>query len=386
MPNQQGLLAQDACILAYHGLVVDKTGTAMPCCQYAAGRAPPKVGWDEHRRYFETIRQVMHADWREGRSHDACAKCYREESLGSQSLRVHANRWYGRRYHLDENSAVYHLELRLGNTCNLKCIMCWPGASSAVAWERHQHQDQFREIGLVATDLERQVSWWQEPAFRSWFQTVAPNLRHLHFTGGEPFLIPEVIDFVQMALALSPGLEIGFNTNLTVWPEPLIQSLATAHRLSLAVSLEGVDRMNDYIRFPSAWKDIHGNLLKMLEYLPRAQISINHTLQHASAYSLPALAEYAHAHGIPMNLNVVQGHPDLSWNSVPPADLAILADWADATTQLSPANRDFVRNLISQTMFDYDLYSQFRSYISVLDRIRGTCWDETFNPSLVDSA
>lgn len=386
MPGHAGLLSGDGCILAYHGMVVDKSGTLMPCCQYAAGRQPPRVSWDQPRQYFEIIRQAMHQDWQEGRSHGACAKCHKEESLGAQSLREHANRWYGRRYQLEEHAAVYHLELRLGNVCNLKCIMCWPGASSAVAWERHHHQDQFRTLGLAQVTLDRMPEWWQEPQFKSWFSTVVRDVRHLHFTGGEPFLIPEVVDFVQMAVSLSPGLEIGFNTNLTVWPERLMQILGAAGRLSFAVSMEGVDTMNDYVRFPSDWKHIHENFMKMLDHFPRAQITINHTIQHASVYSLPALVQYSHEHGIPINFNMVQGHPDLSWNSVPPKDLATMADWIDKTSWLSTPNRNLLQNLVSQTKFDLALYQQFREYIAVLDRIRGTSWDDTFNPSTVDIA
>ena len=63
-----------------------------------------------------------------------------------------------------------------------------------------------------------------------------------------------------------------------------------------------------------------------------------------------------------------------------------MADWIDKTSWLSTPNRNLLQNLVSQTKFDLALYQQFREYIAVLDRIRGTSWDDTFNPSTVDIA
>lgn len=380
IPPQFEVLPKAGCILAYHGLVVDKQGTVMPCCQYGAGDDPSLIPWQDGARYHQTIRQTMHHDMIKERPHKACTKCYAEESLGGRSLRLHANAAYGDRYQLSADPAIYHLEIRAGNTCNLKCMMCWPGASSAIAAERYHYRDRFTAIGLHVDHPAPMQAWWQDQDFRSWFARVVPDVQHLHFTGGEPFLIPDIVDLINVAVMLSPEIEIGFNTNLTLLTPDLMHSLRSVKRLSLAVSIEGVGAMNDYIRFPSIWSDIHENLQVCRKEFPHAQITCNHTLQHASVYGLPALIMYCDENDLSLNFNLVQGNPNLSWDSVPPKDLEKFRYWTE-DHDMQPHYKDFLQKHCANTYFDRTKYEGFRRYVELLDTIRGTSWDDTFHPS-----
>ena len=75
---------------------------------------------------------------------------------------------------------------------------------------------------------------------------------HLAFTGGEPFLRPDVLDLAREAVEL--GLRVSFNTNGTLVDERLAREL---RRLDAFVflSLDGADReVCDAIRGPGAWR------------------------------------------------------------------------------------------------------------------------------------
>lgn len=379
---QFDILPQGGCIMAFHGLTVDKKGTIMPCCQYGAGDAPSLIPWQQSDRYHQIVRQNMLDDMIKNQPHKACAKCYAEESLGGHSLRLHANKSYGDRYQMRADAPIYHLEIRAGNVCNLKCMMCWPGASSAIAAERYHHRDRFTAIGLQVEDPAPTQAWWQDPHFKSWFTRVVTDVQHLHFTGGEPFLIPDIVDLISVAVALSPDIEIGFNTNLTLLTADLMHSLRSVKRLSLAVSLEGVGAANDYIRFPSTWADIHDNLQICRREFPHAQITCNHTLQHASVYGLPALIMYCDENDLSINFNLVQGNPNLSWQSVPPPDLERFRYWIERN-DMQPHYKDFLQKHCATINFDRAKYHGFRQYVELLDAIRGTSWDDTFHPSVL---
>lgn len=375
-------LTKAGCILAFHGLVVDKQGTIMPCCQYAAGDAPPSIPWQHGIRYHEIIRQPMHDDMINDQPHKACGKCYKEESLGGRSLRLHANQTYGNRYQLNSDPKIYHLEIRAGNTCNLKCMMCWPGASSAIAAERYHYQDRFAAMGLRVDSPVPVHAWWKDEDFQAWFARVITNVQHLHFTGGEPFLIPDIVDMIDSAVERSPGIEIGFNTNLTVLTPYLMRSLRSVKRLDLSVSLEGIGAINNYVRFPSKWSEIDANLQTVRKELPHARVTCNHTVQHASVYGLPALMNYCQENDLDINFNLVQGHPDLSWDTVPPKDLERFKYWL-VDHAMHPHHRSFLQQHCIRTIFDRSKHDRFRMYVGLLDDIRGTSWDDIFHPSVL---
>lgn len=59
----------------------------------------------------------------------ACVKCRLQEEAGVESKRTKA-KFFG--------PGISHLDLRLGNSCNLKCISCWNMSSSSIAEEEQE--------------------------------------------------------------------------------------------------------------------------------------------------------------------------------------------------------------------------------------------------------
>src|SRR5580765_3613243 len=73
-----------------------------------------------------------------------CARCYEEESHGYKSLRLIENKAWEQRCGKKAireligktvadgtlNASLQYIDLRLGNTCNMQCIMCRPRESS----------------------------------------------------------------------------------------------------------------------------------------------------------------------------------------------------------------------------------------------------------------
>ena len=53
---------------------------------------------------------------------DACKTCANREAQGLPSKRIQA----------DLGPGVSHLDIRFGNSCNLKCISCWEQSSSSI--------------------------------------------------------------------------------------------------------------------------------------------------------------------------------------------------------------------------------------------------------------
>jgi organic radical activating enzyme len=367
---------QVGCALAYHGVCVNQDGSLDPCCQYTNPFLFERIPFNQFDKFDQTIRQSMRDDFEAGRAHAGCQKCYQEEAAGWTTLRNFANQWYPN----PAGDQIYHVELRLGNYCNLKCIMCSPGSSSSISTERQQHADKFAAAGIYPY-VPNMPHYWETPGFAEFSDKFLSDIKRINITGGEPFMIPEVVVMLDRLMSVKNTVTLSFNTNLTLLSDKLIQRLKEFSNLEICISLEGIGDMNNYLRYPSDWNVIARNINKVKTQIPQAHISVNHTFQHGSAYSLPELAKFCKANHISLHMTLVQGDEYLGLGSVPPKDIDRLSCWVQHTTDLNAEQTQFVTNIIQSTRFDLDLYFKFKDYVMVLDSIRKTSWDQTFCPS-----
>ncbi len=93
------------------------------------------------------------------------------------------------------------MELELGNTCNLECVMCIGELSSSIRKNREK--------------LPALRSPYDE-AFVMQLEEFIPHLKELRFNGGEPFLIGIVYKIFEKVERLNPKLKIVIATNGTV--------------------------------------------------------------------------------------------------------------------------------------------------------------------------
>ena len=369
------------CVLANHGLVVDVDGSMNPCCQYnkrLPGHDHIKFTYFHH--YQATIQRKMNEDAAAGTRHDRCSKCWEEEDLGWTTIRQHWNDFYGVDAvdHFDFENPLYHVELRFGNFCNLKCIMCNPRSSSSVAAEQEANQSKFKHLGLYNNINVSNEHWWESPEFEKFSERLLKDARWIHMTGGEPFIIPEVVSLLDKLLPKKDTVRISFNTNLTKVSEKLLSRLSQFKNLNLNISLEGVEEMNDYIRYPSKWEDIVSNIDLIKNKVPLAILAVQHVLQHTSVYALPELVNFYSKYNMRLFLTTVQGDEFLTFKSVPPSDLLKFRVWAATCELLDNDCRNLIINSIDQTEFDPKLYTRYRSYVEMLDSIRGNDYYKIF--------
>ncbi|NUM88906.1 MAG: twitch domain-containing radical SAM protein [Bdellovibrionales bacterium] len=233
----------------------------------------------------------------------SCGRCFRLEDFGIPSLREVSNRHFG---HLaaelknnttEDGGAPYRvmgLDLRFGNSCNLRCRMCSPESSVKMI-------DEFRAIYPDIPEgyfsgLEN-LDWFRSPETRSLLLRHAAELRELHLAGGEPFLIPEVVLFLEelVETGASKHVTLTFNTNLTLLPEKIYRLWPRFERVKVFVSLDGVGAVSDYIRFPSKFSVIDRNLRFLDENfleLSRPLVCFHTTVQMHNILSLDETIQY----------------------------------------------------------------------------------------------
>jgi sulfatase maturation enzyme AslB (radical SAM superfamily) len=324
----------------------------------------------------------MHNDAENGIKHSGCQKCFKEEQHGWKSLRQWQNDWYPRNWQIKnqvgQDNPIYDLELRLGNFCNLKCIMCGPDQSSSIAAERYTHRDRFIKID-AHMGQGNMPYYWKEEEFKQFAQTVlTTNARRVNITGGEPFIIPEVVKFLDMLTPRADNLVLSFNTNLTEVSNKLLTALQKFKKIHISISLEGTGAMNDYVRHPSRWADIESNVQLLKQQLPQARLEINHVLQHTSAYTLPDLADFAKQQEMHFQITTISGYPHLTLDSVPVHHLEQFKIWAEQSLHIDNKQKSLIVGMIDSAQFDSELYHKFKEYIDLLDNIRGTDYFSVF--------
>jgi sulfatase maturation enzyme AslB (radical SAM superfamily) len=258
--------------------------------------------------------------------------------------------------------------------------MCSPGSSSSISVERQKHSELFKTVNIYPY-VPEMPHYWETEEFQQFSTEFLSQLKRINITGGEPFMIPEVLTVLDRLLPVSDTVNVSFNTNLTILTEKILSRLEKFVKLEISVSLEGIGAMNDYLRYPSNWSQIQEHIATLQHRLPTAHISVNHTFQHASVYSLPNLAEFCKQHNISLHLTLVQGDAYLGLNSVPTKDLDHLANWVATTSTLDYSQKEFIKNNINRTQFDLNLYVQYRDYVSLLDQIRHTDYNSVFAPT-----
>jgi hypothetical protein len=230
--------------------------------------------------YMKSVRKTF----LEGKIPASCTKCFEEESNGVVSKRLwEMYEWNQDGLDFNEliNSTkvdggvphvIRYFDLRLGHTCNLKCVMCSPHDSSR--WM----EDYDKVITNSKSDIViKQISWdkdlfnnkwYEKPEFWNEIFEQIPHIRQLYFAGGEPLMIKEHKKFLLEIIrrGYAHNISLRYNSNGIFVNEEIIDIWTNFKQVRFAFSIDAYGDRNHYIRYPTDWRDIE----KSLDLLDRA--------------------------------------------------------------------------------------------------------------------
>lgn len=227
--------------------------------------------------YMKSIRELMLA----GDAPASCKKCYDEEAQGISSKRIwETGSWHYEGVDIPELIAqtsedgsvpfnVQYLDLRLGHTCNLKCIMCSPHDSSQWIGD-HKKVFPILQSPVVRSQMEWDQKnfdnkWHERPEFWNEVFEQIPNIKQLYFAGGEPLVIKEHALFLEEIVrrGYAHKILLRYNSNGTIITDKMIELWSKFRKVKLAISLDGIGKRVEYIRYPLNFKEIEENLWKL---------------------------------------------------------------------------------------------------------------------------
>jgi sulfatase maturation enzyme AslB (radical SAM superfamily) len=217
-----------------------------------------------------------------------CIRCKKEYILGLRSRNIYAssewNKYITKDYaaaHTNSDGSINlqdfplrHFDLRFGNLCNLKCRMC--SGSDSNAWYSEQFKVlnnptiNFPQYNLVDNNgtviLQNDpFQWHEEDIFWDNLSSKLNDMRFCYLVGGEPLLIKKHYNFLKKCIEKgnAKDIEIEYNTNLTIVPEYAYELWSEFKNINFGVSIDGIGKVNDYIRYPSKWDLIEKNFRKI---------------------------------------------------------------------------------------------------------------------------
>jgi hypothetical protein len=241
-----------------------------------------------HSEVLLDVRQKM----LDGEWADTCKRCKIQEAAGAKSSRQAYNMAWdrGQSVALHDPIVPRYIDLRLGNMCNLKCRMCNPYSSNQWLAEWEQIHGPFEK---TEHEWLTNIPWPQALESIQHLQDMIPYVEEIYFTGGEPTIIKQHMQLLDYCIQhdYAKNITLKYNTNLTNVPVRLINRWNQFKYLRLNCSIDGIGKLNDYIRYPSKWSAIWKNYNKMLTTTQNRSLDIHVTVQVTNILKLHQLLE-----------------------------------------------------------------------------------------------
>lgn len=381
-------------------------------CRWANSTADSNIRDVDIREYFQNHMADIRRDLLAGKSPESCWPCHEMESYGKVSGRqrqlikigVIPDHWakslrssplWSYIYQSKKSGRVDRCpvdwQIDLGNHCNSACVFCIPEYSSKVA-------KQWQTLGIETPP--NQKSWSQDPKLLQTFVEVLSStqgLSYLHFIGGETLVTPGFVTILDALIdaGLSQEISIGFTTNLTVWNQDVVDKLLCFRSVNLGMSIETLDRVNDYVRWPSVIDRVRETMDRWLGLAHKQQwyTSLRITPTVLTVSRLLPIYELAHQRGLVIeSCNFLQ-HPEFMRPSVLPKDRRLaIADVLDTWVQqhgshapvINVRNPNTSQAQITQDASSYSKYLRqspdeshrmpdLVSFLKKLESIRNNC-------------
>jgi hypothetical protein len=320
--------------------------------------------------------QYLRKNLSEGNRLPECNKCWQKEKSNIKSPRNQTNdiitnnqgdnldnTWVKLFVDRSKNYKDYKLisaDIKLSNVCNFSCAMCSPEYSSKIydKWKSSPENE------FVQQTLKKQPTYFAD--ILSTYQTqrgyqhlvdiLSHPIKYLKVLGGEPLLDKELFRILQnQSLDKKSQIHIHMITNGSQDLVEAWNKLKDYKFVSFTISLEGVGKIQDYVRHGSDWPVIEKNILNAKNN--NILITVHHTLQALTILNLAELLLWCQDNQLLITFGVLTEPNYLSLMGVP-----------IYVRQIAIDNLSKIQNINIINSIDNDLLS-VNSIIDLIDKL-----------------
>lgn len=246
--------------------------------------------------FYKSLRR----DLINGVQNSACKYCWDKESVGAHSFRQTNSQVPNNLTDIlnsDYTLSVgpVSLDVKIGNFCNLKCIMCHPMNSTEHVAEIKQWREQGisvpRFVDMAEDEFELVARAFNGDNFYNGISLAIATVKEIQFYGGEPLASAEVLKLLTNLIkdGHSSNISIKMITNLSITNEKIFAKLEQFKSVELIVSWDHYDAsISNFIRYPIDYE----RFLVNVEYIkqnPLYNIKISNTISIFNIFDIPAL-------------------------------------------------------------------------------------------------
>jgi|694.fasta_scaffold17000_12 hypothetical protein len=259
------------CIFPFIEMLANNGSTTV-CCRSSnpITKINNITSWQDDPNYV-TIRNKMLAGELVS---DHCSACYNYEARGIKSARQQETVEWANRLGLTSIEDLKHIttpvyyEVRPSNVCNLQCRSCGPENSNLI-------EKEYIQIG------------WRDPKatieYTNFDFVKFDNLKKLYVAGGEPTAMIELYEFMQKCIDnQNTNFEFLINTNVNKISDRFLSLCSHFSNLQFIVSIDGYQKVNDYVRWLSSWENTIENTKKL---------SLNHKVSFNVVVSIYTISQ-----------------------------------------------------------------------------------------------
>ena len=262
------LLDNNFCVIPWTGFELEPNGNIKNCII-----SKEKLGSLNDQNIEEILKNnktlEIKQDMLEGRYPSNCEGCYfqekhRDKNFNDISSRIYYAKEIGPHISknlLDnnENFELRHVDLRWSNKCNQACVYC--GSDYSSKWAK--------ELNTSVNSDKKQRDKLKKYVFEN-----IKNLKNIYMAGGEPLLMNENKELLNLLLEENSDVHLRINTNLSHTNTGVFELIQKFKNVHWTVSVESVEEQYEYIRFGGNWKKFLDNL-KLIQSNNSHKITFN---------------------------------------------------------------------------------------------------------------
>ena len=298
------------------------------CCSHKSIKIPSPLKYlagdytVDDTQFGSYLKDVKHGII-SGNLDGSCQRCKDQENQGIRSLRQvfvdqAKNLGIAEVHDPDAPSVPQAIEVRLSNLCNFKCRMCYPMYSSLFdkeVSENPQLKRYFRQDEVAYGKVHSNQQLIDD------IITMIPNLKWINLTGGEPMILPEVMNLIDEIIrqGCDSKMALQITTNCSTIHPKMLEHFKKFKKIQLTLSLDGIDKTVEYIRHGTIWNKVNSNFHQYGEFLTKnnhIDSNINITLSAYSILDIDQTIDYIcqmrKQYGMTVNMGVAQGYLNYS--------------------------------------------------------------------------
>lgn len=283
------------CIVPFTMLYSMNNGDYRACCHSEPGfpiDSDPNIPANFFNDSFEEVwnnnyYRQLRLDLINGVRNKTCATCWKLESNNEYSFRNKYNlnekreeviQFYTTETLRNKGKISWtpkSIQIKMGNLCNLKCMMCNQASSNLIEKEINEWKEKNIVVPKWLSWVDKHEIDWTGIDENTNFEILYKNLRsglikveQIQLVGGEPLVNPITPLLLERLIEerVAENIRIYFISNLTSLTDKMVNLLSQFKESVISVSWDHVDPEKfKYIRFPANYHHFEKNVDKLLD-------------------------------------------------------------------------------------------------------------------------